>query len=239
MASWGPMRWLVGAALGMALGIGVALLIDRGGDASSVRPPPVRSLLRPDSLVTFVRKADLDADGVLEVVVASRSKLFTHFEFPAQYLDVYAHRDGSWRRVFDATRQTPAGVGDVDGMLDMPAVDRISRLVDSLHVVDLDGDGASEVVAGVLTVGAGPGPLELWVASMEREGGLRADYYARTTRGGEVAVEDGRVLFEFPVYRPNDPGCCPSSVERRVIGFDDGTGQVTVLERERTPTPNP
>jgi hypothetical protein len=234
------MRWVVGAVVGIALGVGVALLIDRAGDGSPVQAPPARSLLRPDSLLTFVRQADLDGDGVQEVVLASRSKLFTHFELPTQYLDVYAYRDGSWRRVFDATRDEPAGDGRPEGMLDTPAIDRINRLVDSLQVVDLDEDGAAEVVAGILTVGAGPGPLELWVLSMEEEeDGFRTDFYAVTTRGGEIAIEGDRVVFEFPVYRPDDPGCCPSRMERQVIGFDEGSGSVEVLDRERTRVPQP
>jgi hypothetical protein len=192
----------------------------------------VKSLLRRQTLVTAVRKADLDGDGVVEVVVASRSKLFTHFELPPQYLDVFAFRDGSWRRIFDATMDLPAGESHPQGMLDTPAEDVINRLVDSIHVVDLEEDGTSELVVGVATIGAGVGPLELWILSLEGEK-LRTDFYDRTTRGGEIVVDGKRIVFEFPVYRPRDPGCCPTRFERQVIGFDEGTGSVTVLHRSR------
>lgn len=228
-------RAAVAVVLVLAGLAGAAILLTRGGptEEEAVDPPAVDSLLRKDTVATVAREADLDGDGIPEVVLASRSQLFTHFEFPPQYLDVFAYRDGSWRRIFDATLQAPAGEEGPERMLDTPAVETINRLVDSVDVVDFEGDGAAELVVGIQTIGAGQGPLELWVVSLGPDGGLRSDFYARTTRGGEIRVDGDRVIFEFPVYRPADPGCCPSRYERQSIGLDEETGSVEVLERTR------
>lgn len=211
-------------------GAGAYLLLR--ADQESARPPPVGSLLRPDTVVTIARTADLDGDGVEEVVVASRSTRFAHFQLPAQYLDVFARRGDSWRRILDGTLEAPPGVGAPDRMLDTPGPDFVSRLVDSVRVVDLADDRAPEVAVGILTAGAGVGPLELWILSMSA-GDLRTEYFVRTTRGGEVTLEGDRLVLEFPVYRPQDPGCCPSRIERQVIGYDQATGSIGLLDRSR------
>lgn len=221
---------LVGVAL-IAGATAIFLLRDDSPDQTPVRPPNARSLLRQDTVVTLSRSADLDGDGVPEVILASRSTMFGQFQLPAQYLDVYAYRAGSWRRILDGTVEAPSGVGTSDRMLDAPGPRLISRLVDSIQVVDLAGDGAPEVAVGILTVGAGEGPLELWILSMSEDGGLRTEYFLRTTRGGEVVSEADRILVQFGVYRPQDPACCPSRIERQVIGFDEATGSIGLLKR--------
>ena len=211
---------------------GAAAYLLLRADPESPRPPPVSSLLRPDTVMTIARTADLDGDGADEVVVASRSTRFAHFQLPAQYLDVYARRGDSWRRILDGTVDAPPGEGAPDRMLDTPGPDFVSRLVDSVQVVDLAGDGAPEVAVGILTAGAGVGPLELWILSMSA-GDLRTEYFVRTTRGGEVTLESDRLVLEFPVYRPQDLGCCPSRIERQVIGYDPATASIGLLDRSR------
>jgi hypothetical protein len=197
----------------------------------------MKSLLRPQTVDTLSRTADLDGDGIPEVVVASRSTLFAQFQFPAQYLDVYAHRGGSWSRILDGTVEAPPGDDAPGRLLDSPGAGIISRLVDSVQIIDLAGDGAPEVAVGILTAGAGEGPLELWVLSMDGE--LRTEYFVRTTRGGEVFLEGDRIILEFGLYRPQDPACCPSRVERQVIGYDQATGSIGLLERSRRKATQP
>jgi hypothetical protein len=230
---------VVAALVGAALAAGVAFLLLRGEPAGEdvVRPPSVKTLLRPETVETLVRSADLDGDGIPEVVVASRSTLFGQFQFPAQYLDVYAYREGSWRRILDGTMEAPAGEDAPGRLLDRPRMEIIGRLVDSVQVVDLAGDGAPEVAVGILTAGAGEGPLELWVISMDGE--LRTEYFVRTTRGGEVSLEGDRIVLEFGVYRAQDPACCPSLLERQVIGYEQATGSIGLLERSRRKATQP
>jgi hypothetical protein len=228
---------LIGVALIAGAGA-VFLLREKPADKVAIRPPNVRSLLRQDTVATLSRTVDLDGDGVPEVVLASRSALFAHFQLPAQYLDVYAHRGGSWRRILDGTAQAPPGTGAPDRMLDTPGPELVSRLVDSIQVVDLAKDGAPEVAVGILTAGAGEGPLELWILSME-DGGLRTEYFVRTTRGGQVVPEGNRIILEFGVYRPQDAACCPSRLERQVIGYDQATGSIGLLERTRRKSGQP
>jgi hypothetical protein len=220
---------LVGAAL--AAGVGFFLLRGEPAGDDVVRPPPVKSLLRPETVDTLARTADLDGDGIPEIVVASRSTLFGQFQFPAQYLDVFAYREGSWRRILDGTMEAPPGAAAPGRLLDSPGMELVSRLVDSVQIVDLAGDGASEVAVGILTAGAGEGPLELWVLSMDGE--LRTEYFVRTTRGGEVFLEGDRIVLEFGLYRPQDPACCPGRIERQVIGYDQATESIGLLERTR------
>lgn len=222
---------VVAVLVGGALAAGAAFLLLREEPAGEavVRPPSVKSLLRPETVDTLSRTADLDGDDIPEVVVASRSTLFGQFQLPAQYLDVYAYREGSWKRILDGTMEAPPGDGAPGRLLDRPGVGIISRLVDGVHIVDLAGDGAPEVAVGILTAGAGEGPLELWVLSMDGE--LRTEYFVRTTRGGDVFLEGDRIILEFGLYRSHDPACCPGRIERQVIGYDQATGSVGLLER--------
>jgi hypothetical protein len=227
------------ALIGTALAAGAAFILLRGEPAGEdvVRPPSVKSLLRPDTVETLSRTADLDGDGIPEVVVASRSTLFGQFQFPAQYLDVYAYREGSWSRILDGTMEAPPGGGAPGRLLDTPGAEVIGRLVDSVQIIDLAGDGAPEVTVGILTAGAGEGPMELWVLSMDGE--LRTEYFVRTTRGGQVSLEGDRIVLEFGLYRPQDPACCPGRIERLVIGYDQATASIGVLERNRRKATQP
>jgi hypothetical protein len=233
---------VVAVLVGVALIAGAAaILLVRGGPPGRdpIRPPQVRSLLRQGTVATLSRTADLDGDGVPEVVLASRSTMFAQFQLPAQYLDVYAHRRGSWQRILDGTAQAPPGSGTPARMLDTPGPELVSRLVDSIQVLDLAKDGAPEVAVGILTAGAGEGPLELWILSMAEDGGLRTEYFVRTTRGGQVVPNGDRIILEFGVYRPQDAACCPSRIERQVIGYDEATGSIGLLERTRRKSGQP
>jgi hypothetical protein len=213
--------------------VGVAVFVFARGGEEGPSPPSPEELLREGTRLTIGRTADLDGDGTAEVVVAARAVEVAQFQHPAQYLDVYAYRDGDWARLFSGTEQAPPGDGGPATMLDRPGDELVGRLPNTVEVVDFAGDGAPEMVVGILTVGAGPGPLELWVLSMT-DSVLRTELYERTERDGELRVRGGRLLFEFDVYRPADPGCCPSRVERQVIGYAPGEGQVAVLERRRS-----
>jgi hypothetical protein len=71
----------------------------------------------------------------------------------------------------------------------------------------------------------------LWI--LATDGRLRTAFYEGTERGGQVTVEGRTIRFEFPVYRRNDPGCCPSLVETQTIGAVPGAGRIEVLERTR------
>jgi hypothetical protein len=103
-----------------------------------------------------------------------------------------------------------------------------------VETVDFAPDGGRELVVSVLTAGATEGPLEVWVLALE-DGSFRTEVYERTARGGDLAVDGDRLILEFGVYRPGDPGCCPSLREHLVIGFDPESGGIAVLRRVRRP----
>lgn len=199
-----------------------------------VEPPAPATLVREGARPAITRTGDLDGDGTPEVVVSSVSEAPGDFGLPAPYLEVFAHRDGNWRRVFDATGHAPEGEGAPEAMLELASGEfAVGQAVEVLELVDLAHDGASEIVAAISNAGATAGPLELWIVSMSRDGGLRTEHYQRTERGGKVAIVGDRVGIEFAVYRKDDPGCCPSSFEIQMIGYDAEQDAIRVLERER------
>lgn len=201
-----------------------------------VRPPDAASLVHDGARPSIVRRGDLDGDGVAELVVASVSEMPTTFGLPTPYLEVFAHRDDAWRRVFDASGNAPEGEGTPDAMLEAANAEfAVGQSVELLEVVDLAHDGALEIVTAISNVGATAGPLELWIVSMDEGDEMRAEYYMRTERGGKVAINGDRVAIEFAVYKRKDPGCCPSSFEVRTIGYDPEQHAIVTLNTERHP----
>ena len=205
-----------------------------GGGNDVPSPPPAEQLVREGARPVTVRKGDLDGDGVREMAVASVSAETNTFGLPTPYLEVFAYRDGEWRRIFDASGHAPPGEGTPPAMLEeADAGFAVGQSVEVMEIVDLAHDGAAEIVVAVSNVGATSGPLELWIVELAASGGLETVFYERTERGGRVAVSGDRVVMEFGVYRKGDPGCCPSSIEVQTIGFDPGTATIGILERER------
>jgi hypothetical protein len=199
-----------------------------------IRPPDAANLVRDGARPVVVRRGDLDGDGVVELVVASVSETPTTFGLPTPYLEVFAHRDDGWRRVFDASGNAPEGEGTPDVMLEAANAEfAVGQSIELLEVVDLAHDGTGEIVTAISNVGATAGPLELWIVSMDEGDALHAEYYMRTERGGKVAINDDRVAIEFGVYKRKDPGCCPSSFELRTIGYDPDQDAIVTLKSER------
>src|SRR5918996_792258 len=191
-----------------------------GGNGDD-EPPPAASLVREGTTPAVVRTGDLDGDGVPELTVASVGQERGASGFGTPYLEVFARAGDEWVRVLDGTEQAPAGPGTPDRMLQPQTGEfAVGQAVDALELSDLDGDGSREMVAAVATFGASAGPVELWIVEMTPPGDFRTAFYMATERGGEVTVERDRVSIEFGVYRKNDPGCCPSSLEVRTIGHD-------------------
>jgi hypothetical protein len=213
------------AVLGLALAA-----VACAGEAAE--PPPVRDLVRSGTRPTSVHRMDLDGDGTPEVVVASTAS--GEEGLGTAHLEVFAAVAGGWRRVFDAEGPAPPGVaGAPPTMISSGDGGFVAQSVHALDVVDLASDGRPEMVTAIASAGATSGPVELWILSMDTEGAFRTEFYGSTARGGTVTVQGRVVSFEFPVYRRNDPGCCPTFVERQTIGHDPATGSIVVLERER------
>ncbi|MDQ4006355.1 MAG: hypothetical protein M3135_08670 [Actinomycetota bacterium] len=203
------------------------------GDDAATRPPP-GTLIRDGATPTIVRSGDLDGRGSAELVVASVSPQTGAFGLPDPYVEVFAERDGAWRRVFDATGTTPPGApSDAPPVLEPadPSV-ALGQTIEVLELVDFAADGSSEIVLAVANAGAGGGPVAVWILTMPG-GAVRAEFLTVTERGGRVSVGEDTVELEFGVYRRKDPGCCPSLIERQTLGWDGEAERVTVVERDR------
>lgn len=208
-------------------------------DAPPPEPPAsmerrAASLVRLGTRPVWIRPGDLDGDGVEELVIFSVEQRRAG---TVSYLEVFRLDEGRWHRVFDATGNAPPGAGAPEQMLIPPEEGFVSQSVRTLRLVDFAGDGRPEIVAGIQTFGAGEGPLEVWILSMGEDGSLSTEFYRSSSRGGDVVrVRGNRVRFEFHAYRKDDPGCCPTFTDTLVIGWNEVSGRIEVLERTRRPS---
>ncbi len=204
--------------------------------APDPRSVPVDSLLRPGTTIVRALYGDLDGDGTEEIVLASRDATPPPGAFLAQgYLDVFVWDGRVFARTFGATEGAPPGGGSkAPGlMLQRPDPVAVSQEIDFLALVDLEGDGSAELGVGILNIGAGPGPLDVWVISMP-SGSLRTEFYEETVSGGILTSAGDSLRLVTPSYEPTDPACCPSRIEYQTIGFDPVSGRVKVVSRTFT-----
>jgi hypothetical protein len=200
----------------------------------AVPPPPAPSdLVREGARPTAVRSGNIDRDPENEAVVASVSPAAGEAGIPHPFLEVFDLQDGDWRRMFDARGPAPPGPGGAPPRMLEEGEGFVAQSVQLVELVDFEGEQMAEIVVAIASAGATAGPLELWIMTAEGPGGLRTDFYEGTERGGRLTVEGDRLRFEFPVYRPGDPGCCPSRVETQTIGYDRASGRIGILERDR------
>ncbi len=204
--------------------------------APDPRSVPVESLLRPKTTAVRALYGDLDGDGAEEIVLASRAATPPPGAVRAQgYLDVFGWDGRVFVRVFAATEGAPPGGGSrAPGiMLLEPDPTAVSQEIDFLALVDLRGGGFPELAAGILNVGAGPGPLDVWVVSMT-SGALRTEFFEETVAGGFLTSTGDSLRLVTPSYEPTDPACCPSRIEHQSIAFDPVSGKVKVVARTFT-----
>jgi hypothetical protein len=214
----------------------VAVTILAGAcQTAPVRPSPPSGLVREGARPTAIRTGNIDADGDREAVVASVSRASGSTGIPASYLEVFDLRKGQWRRVFEGHGPAPPGASGAPQEMLQGDEGFVAQSVQVVELVDFEGDRAAEIVVGIASAGATAGPVELWILTAAGDGGLRTELYERTERGGELVVEGDQLRFSFPVYRPADPGCCPSVIETQTIGRDPTSGRIGILERDRTP----
>ena len=193
-------------------------------------PPSVAALVGPGRRPVAMVSADLDADGTEEVAVVSTTAARTGPALPSQDLQVFAVRDGEWSEALDGRRAAPPGSGAPAVMLAEGAP--AGQIVEVLEAVPIRPETGAQLVVAVASFGASAGPVELWVISWNGAS-FRTEYYDATERGGRVTVGPDSVELEFGVYRARDPGCCPSRLERRTIGWHETAGRIGVIDRER------
>ncbi len=195
-------------------------------DASTVE---IATLLRAGATAEAALYGDLNGVAPSEIVVLSSIPAGDPNLPPVPYLDAFSWDPAraDWVRVFEATSyQDPAtGRGPL-----LAATDATGQEVPFLQVIDFAEDGAPELVVGVQSFGASSGPLDVWILSWLSEA-FTTEFRRSTERGGQMAFGESTVTLETGVYRPGDPGCCPSAIETLVIGWDAGVERIVVLER--------
>jgi hypothetical protein len=182
-----------------------------------------------------VKYGDLDGDGVEDIVVASVSK-HGGAAAPQPFVDVFLFDgNGHWPRAWEATGPAPPGAVGAPVSVVLPAgATSLHQEVDTLGLVDTRGDGTAELVVGVLNLGAGPGPLDVWVIGFG-PGGPVTEFWEETQQGGVLLTAGDTVRLQTPSFGPDDPSCCPSRIEHQTIGYDPSSNSVRVLERSFTP----
>jgi hypothetical protein len=206
-------------------------------DVPDPRSVPVQSLLRPGTRVLKAMYGDVDGDGVEDIVLASIETSPPPGAVMAQaYLDVYRYDgEGGWPRAWEASAPAPPGNPQApDSVLEKAEPGAVSQQLDFLALVDFRGDGSSELVVGVLNVGAGPGPLDVWAVRFGPEGAVN-DFWEQTTQGGVLVAAGDTVKLQTPSFEDGDPACCPSSIEHQTIGYAKAADRIKVLERTFTP----
>lgn len=91
------------------------------------------------------------------------------------------------------------------------------------HVVDLDGDGEEEVVAYLEENSGGTGHF-LYAAAFTVQGdSLVSRAVLRLGDREQIRasrVEGRSIVLDLIAHGPNDAGCCPNQLQRRVLGLD-------------------
>jgi hypothetical protein len=196
---------------------------------------PVETLLDEGAAPDAVLYGEMNGVEPEEIVVLSSTPPSSPELPTTPHLGAFAWDPGraAWVEVFDAAayENPSSGRGPV-----LAASDAVGQEVSVLQLIDFAGDGTFELIAGVQTYGASAGPLELWVFSWLSEA-FTTEFFHRTERGGQVSFGDASITLETGVYRPGDPGCCPSAFETLLVGWDPAEGRIVVLERTEREAP--
>ncbi len=204
-----------------------SLVTPSGTNLPDARDVPLATILRPGTLADRVLYADLNGDGIKEIILSSHAKARTAIGGQQPFLDVWSFTGQGFQRVFDATLPKPPGVTGPDQLISS-SQDVSSQQVSWLDIVDFQSDGTPELVTGITSFGAGVGPMDVWVISM-RGSGFHADFDEQTTQGGTLTRDGDTEKLETPFFRPNDPLCCPTKIEHQVIAFSAADQKIEVV----------
>lgn len=177
----------------------------------------VSTLLRPGTKVERTIYADMNADGTEEIAVWSQATTTPPGAILAQsYIDVFSHQSGKWTKIFDAATYS-------DGPILQPEANGVSQQIAFFQFAHLGcGSFPADLVVGVLTVGAGEGPLDVWVLSSKQT--FKTEFHYTTARGGSLDLSSGKAVcgpglltLRTGDYKPSDAMCCPSAMVSLLI----------------------
>lgn len=188
-------------------------------------------LLRDEAKKKKVLYAELDGPPPEEIILWSTAEL-PGIQLAQQYVDVFSWQSGAWTRIFDGL--------DFDPPRDYPPVLTSNPPVGGdqvafLGVIDPQGDKKSEVVLAVQQIGAGTGPLRLWILG-PGDDSLHVLFYTETVRGGGVSLSSDQIVLESGEYAETDPLCCPTWNSIDTIGLND-VGLFGILSSSIEPNP--
>jgi len=218
---WAPL--IVGVAVSLLVLLIVAVLHRGDRPLPDPHAVPTSELLRPETHLKERIYGDLDGVKPDEIVVWSESDRPEGLR-PQPYVDIFSWSNGKWTRVADlTTRNGSTGKPVVplaknNGYLGAP-------LISYLEPIDFAKDRIPELVVGTLAGGATGGPLHISVLSLA-SGHLERLFDQSTIRAGELHTKGNEVTLVTGVYKPSDPGCCPSRIKTEVLGWREGEVQV-------------
>ena len=94
-----------------------------------------------------------------------------------------------------------------------------SRML-SVSYVDFDGDGREEALITIAngTRGSG-GYAEEYYVYANRRGSLQQLFFESRAKPQRMSLNGRSIVIVAPLWRRNDPGCCPSAVETAVYSW--------------------
>ena len=185
---------------------------------TDVPPIPVRdtrlSPMMPDgSKVARTLYPDLDGDGVEDIVALSKRPTGGVVRQP--YVRAYIWHEGDWRTAFNPLLYPPEGEGLPPEFL-IQVDEEGAQNVSLLETVDVDGDGADELIFGTRSL-EGERVTRVWVLEFPERDAL-VKYYVEVAGDADLVGEE--ILIDGTVMNAIED-CCPSAEGEYTVSFDE------------------
>ena len=155
---------------------------------------------------------DLDGDGVEDIVALSKRPTGGVVRQP--YVRAYIWHEGDWRTAFNPLLYPPEGEGaTAEFLIQVDETD--AQNVSILETVDVDGDGADELVFGTRSL-EGDRIVRVWVLEFPERNAM-VKYFVEVA--GDASLVGGRILIDGTV-RDAIEDCCPSTQGEYTVSFD-------------------
>ena len=206
--------------------------------SAEARSVPIDALLRPGTTAQQVLYGEMTGDSVEEIVLLSSAARVGHEQ---QYLDVFSYDAAArlWTRILNGTEWPAPEKAMLFTRPDAPFWSDAGQFIDTLELLDIDGDESRELAAGVTFSYGNWGGSSVWVIGLDGQEGsvLYHDIPDTGSMQGPSWVKvrpDGRLVVTGPYWQPDDAHASPSQEFHQLVGYDEERGRVAVLRQEKT-----